>query len=116
MGVVQYIEVKSPLACDIYKEVKLKLRLLTYWDTSVSPFLLIPAMHSHHPPDGTALIYTSKTITDQMIKNGDFFDDEEGNKTFNRVIATIHKDNHYAVMEILIPSKQVLAMMEVQKF
>ena len=107
-GVVQYIEDKSPLACDIYREVKLKLSLLAYWDTSVLSFLLILALHSHHPPDGTALIYTSKTIMDEMIKNDDFFDDEEGNKTFDRVIATIHKDNHHAVMEILIPSKQVL--------
>ena len=45
---------------------------------------------------------------DEMIQNADYFDDEEGNKTFDRVIATIHKDNHHAVMDILIPSKQVL--------
>ena len=43
-----------------------------------------------------------------MIKNDDFFDDEERNKTFDRVIATIHKGNHHAIMEIFIPSKQVL--------
>ena len=89
-GVVQYIEDKSPLVCDIFREVKLKLNLLAYWDTSVLSFLLIMARHSHYLPDGTALIYTSKTIMDEMIKNDDFFDDEEGNKTFDPVIATIH--------------------------
>ena len=61
-SVPKYLLECHDLAYKLYQGVKPKLYLLSYWDTSTLALLLTLAMHAFHPPDGTALLFTSGTM------------------------------------------------------